>query len=123
MEDSADFEEWQLSKLGHFLAVTNIRDTETAVSLLKSLNWDMEKAIEEHILDNTESLSMSSSGSDFVVIDRNSLSTNELTEGFVMQEDESLKRYFRLMDAPIRIYDTDWNTAVAPLPDDTRLNS
>lgn len=41
----------------------------------------------------------------------------------VMQGDESLKCYFRLMDAPAIIYDTDWNAALASLPDDTRLNS
>ncbi|KAL3995132.1 Chaperone for wingless signaling and trafficking of LDL receptor family protein [Acanthocheilonema viteae] len=103
MENSVDFEEWQLSKLDHFLAVTNIHDTEVALSLLKSLNWDMEKAIEEHLLDNTESLSMSSSGSDFIVID-SSLSNNEHIE--------------RSMDEPTIIYNTNWNTAIASLPDD-----
>ncbi|CAG9531392.1 unnamed protein product [Cercopithifilaria johnstoni] len=66
----------------------------------------MEKAIEEHLLNNsTESLSVSSSGSDFVVIDRNSLSNDELIEG--------------LVDAPNIIYHTDWNTTTASLPDDT----
>lgn len=64
--------------------MTNIRDTEAALSLLRSLNWDMEKAIEEHLLDNTESLSTSSSGSDFIVIDRNSLSNKEQIGRFVI---------------------------------------
>ncbi|VDK81204.1 unnamed protein product [Onchocerca ochengi] len=65
----------------------------------------MEKADEEHLLDNTDSLSTSSSGSDFIVIDRNSLSNKELIG--------------RLVNAPMIIYDTDWNAAIASLPDDT----
>uniref|UniRef100_A0A915PFN9 Uncharacterized protein n=1 Tax=Setaria digitata TaxID=48799 RepID=A0A915PFN9_9BILA len=83
-----------------------MHDAEAALSLLKSLNWDIEKAIEEHLLDNIESLSTSSSGSDFVVIDRNSVSNKELTAGIV--------------DTPAIISDADWNTAhAASLSDDT----
>lgn len=63
--------------------MTNIHDTEAALSLLKLFNWDMEKAVEGYSLGNVESLSISSSGSDFVVIDRNSLSNDELIDGFV----------------------------------------
>ncbi|VDO18031.1 unnamed protein product [Brugia timori] len=84
MENLLDFEDWQLSKLSQFLAVTNNRDKEAALSLLKSLNWNMEKAIEVHLLDNKGNLSTSSSGSDFVVIDQNSLSNREHNEEFVM---------------------------------------
>ncbi|VDO36890.1 unnamed protein product [Onchocerca flexuosa] len=76
---------------------------------LSSLNWNMEKAVEEHLLDNTDSLSTSSSGSDFVVIDRNSLSDKELIG--------------RLVNAPMIIYDMDWNAAIASLPDDDTSES
>ncbi|OZC06007.1 hypothetical protein X798_07012 [Onchocerca flexuosa] len=69
----------------------------------------MEKAVEEHLLDNTDSLSTSSSGSDFVVIDRNSLSDKELIG--------------RLVNAPMIIYDMDWNAAIASLPDDDTSES
>ncbi|VDM12353.1 unnamed protein product [Wuchereria bancrofti] len=109
MENLLDFEDWQLSKLNQFLAVTNNRDREAALSLLKSLNWNMEKAVEVHLLNNTGNLSTSSSGSDFVVIDQNSLSNKEHNEG--------------LMDSSAIIYDTDWKTAVTSFPDDAMQNS
>ncbi|KAK6104748.1 UBA-like domain family protein [Brugia pahangi] len=109
MENLLDFEDWQLSKLNQFLAVTNNRDKEAALSLLKSLNWNMEKAIEVHLLDNKGNLSTSSSGSDFVVIDQNSLSNREHNED--------------LIDSSAIIYDTDWKTAVTSSPDDTMQNS
>ncbi|MCP9262322.1 hypothetical protein DINM_005599 [Dirofilaria immitis] len=65
----------------------------------------MEKAIEEHLLENEESLSTSSSGSDFIVIDRNNLSKQELIE--------------RVVNTPTIFYDTNWDAAVTSLPDDT----
>ncbi|VDM97229.1 unnamed protein product [Thelazia callipaeda] len=80
MDNSSDFEGWQLSKLDHFLAMTNMNDVKTALSLLKSYSWDIDKAIEEYLLENLESLSTSSSASDFVVIDQDNLSNKEFTD-------------------------------------------